>query len=80
MSEDIVKVDGPKTCPCFGRVSMEEGFLGKAITQAVRVVSKEQIWMDGTGRWIEQDLFVPFPLKAPILTHPDSQFWFFARA
>lgn len=47
MSEDTAKVDGPKRCPCFDSVSMEEGFLGKAITQAARVVSKEQIWVDG---------------------------------
>lgn len=47
MTEDTVKVDGPKSCPCFGSVSMEEGFLGKAISQALRVVSKEQSWMDG---------------------------------
>lgn len=27
MSEDIVKVDGPKTCPCFDSASIEEGSL-----------------------------------------------------
>lgn len=63
MTEDIVKVDGPKSCPCFDSVSMEEGFLGKAITQAVRVVSKEQIWMDGHWEMDKTGFFSPFSLK-----------------
>lgn len=63
MSEDIGKVDGPKTCPCFASVSMEEGFLGKAITQAVRVVSKEQIWMDGHGEIDKTGFIFSFSFK-----------------
>lgn len=63
MTEDIVKFDGPKSCPCFDSVSMEEGFLGKAITQAVRVVSKEQIWMDGHWEMDKTGFFSPFSLK-----------------